>query len=261
MKKLELILLGFMMSLPILCSAQNKVDLGIFLGYGEHGSDVHSWGRHGASIFNRAHLQYGLNINYQLSSRFNIRANWFRTNISGDDTELDGPCSDLNDNDVPGPCHKNRGWSFESPLNELGVDIEWHLLKRGKRKENDNFEFTPLTSNSFKKSISPYITAGIAFAFTDPKITFSEGAPPSDALQQQDIQDLSSPYLQFPIGIGLRLDLTRSFSMDFEARGVFPQGDLLDGMSAVTNYEDERNNGDAYQFLSLRLNYHLSSDK
>lgn len=240
-------------------SNRDNFSIGLNLGASQSGTDTHSWGRHGESITDEAHIMYGLNINYIISPRLSLRANWFSTKISGDDLNLEGPCSNLEDNDVSGPCHKNRGWSFESPLNELGLDLEWHLFKRnygGKKFNNHDFELDKGAS-LFKKSISPYITAGIAVTFTNPEIQFSEEAPPSNLKRQKDIDDFSSPFLQFPLGIGVKIDLSQSLSLDLEARGVFPQTDLLDGMSAVTNYQDERNNGDSYQFLHLRINYHL----
>jgi len=247
-------------SSPSTLQPKGPLSIGVHVGLSQSGTDTHSWGRHGENIFSEAHLLLGLNLNYQLSSHLNIRANWFYTNISGDDNKLEGPCSDINDNDVPGSCHMQRGWKFESPLQELGLDLEWHILKRNKRSSgssNDNFEMVESNRSEFKKSISPYITAGIALTFTNPTIDFSEDNFPPMSLQQKDLEDFSSPFLHFPIGAGIQFDLSNHLSLDVEARGVFPQTDLLDGMSAVTNFDDERNNGDSYHFLCMRINYHL----
>ncbi len=267
--KSKLFILSVMLIVSFQLVAQNNfsslqskgpLSLGLHLGVSQSGTDTHSWGRHGESIFSQAHLLIGLNVNYQLSSHLNIRANWFYTNISGDDSKLEGPCSDVNDNDVPGSCHMQRGWKFESPLNELGIDLEWHILKRSRKSlssSNDNFEMVQSERGTFEKNISPYITAGVALTFTNPTINFTEDNFPPMSLQQKDKDDFSSPFLHFPIGAGVRFDLSHNLSMDVEARGVFPQTDLLDGMSAVTNFDDERNNADAYHFLSLRINYQL----
>jgi len=263
----------------------SKFSIGLHLGGSQSGTDTHSWGRHDEGILSQAHIMYGLNARYAMSDNFALRLNWFQTKISGDDADLGGPCNSIgNDDDdqSDADCHRQRGWSFESPLNEISLDLEWELFG-GRRSQGNSFydasgnrvnvrnimmsdatyydkdgELADLTTfGQFKKIITPYLGVGAALTWTDPELNFGEGTKPAGfaAKMEQDAADFNSLHYQFPITLGLRFDLTEKFFLDLEARGVLQTDDMLDGMQAVTDNGLEENNDDSYQLLMARLNY------
>ncbi len=266
----------------------NKWDIGIHLGLSNSGTDTHSWARHGESLFAKSEPAYGINLKYHLNPNFAFRLNYFGSNISGDDNDLSGPCSDINDNDLLNDCHHPRGWSMESPLHELSLDLEWEPrgakrwgdwdeeeikegLLKGRYARRDgrlmrvdaDGELRPM--EKFKKILSPYFTIGVALAYTDPTIDYN-GMDAVDAgtgiskLIERDKQEFKTPHLVIPYGVGLRYDLSERFFLDLEMRSILPTTDWLDGMYWATNSTDERNNNDSYQFGLLRLGIRLGGD-
>jgi len=265
----------------------SKWALGLHLGLSNSDTDTHSIGRHGGAIFSQTNLTYGLNIKYLLSQRFAIRADYFGTNINGDDREIDGPCSDGEDDDnVEAGCHRDRAWRFSSPLHELSLSFEWDILGKGRypdieyfnvdgeRVDNDDVNLAYGTyydengevydfneNNRFKRKLSPYIGLGIALTYVDPTAIYPEvgefGLQPNPEDVLADAEEQSNMYIHFPVTLGLRYDLSERFFLDGEARGVLQSTDLLDGMKNTTNFDAFQNHGDTYQFLTLRLGYRM----
>lgn len=241
MKKLELILLGFMMSLPILCSGQNKVDFGIFLGYGEHGSDVHSWGRHGAMLTENSAFAYGANLKLNFKDNLGLRLNYWGSEISGQDATLD---------ELPG--HDLRDYSFTSPVNELSLVLEYDLFGN-KRWQNKEGESLKATGGSFRRAISPYIFGGAGLSFTDPSVDF--GDDPLSVNESEDIDNTKTTNFQIPVGGGIRFDLTPTVYVSAEASSRIPINDYLEGISESANPEKN----DSYQFIGLNIGFRIGS--
>ncbi len=265
----------------------SKWALGFHLGLSNSDTDTHSIGRHGGGLFSQTNLAYGLNVKYLFSQRFALRADYFGTKISGDDREIDGPCSDGEDIDNPdSDCHRGRAWRFDSPLHELSLSLEWDIFGKkrypereyfnadGERVDNEDVNLAYGTyydqegevynfneNKRFKRKLSPYIGLGAALTFVNPNPVYptdSEfGTVPNAEDVLADSLEQGNMYLHFPVTIGLRYDLSEKFFLDGEARGVFEATDLLDGMKNTTNFDDPRNHGDTYQFLTLRLGYRL----
>jgi len=265
----------------------SKWAVGLHLGLSNSDTDTHSIGRHGGALFSQANLAYGLNAKYLLSQRFAVRADYFGTKISGDDREIDGPCSDGEDIDVVEiGCHRDRAWKFDSPLHELSLSFEWDIFGKGRypefeyynqdgerlneedvnlaygtyyNEDGDVYNFNEL--KRFKRKLSPYIGLGIAMTFVNPNPVYPTleefGTVPDAADVLADSLEQGSMYMHFPITLGLRYDLSERFFLDGELRGVFQATDLLDGMKNTTNFDDDRNHGDTYQFATLRVGYRL----
>jgi len=268
----------------------SKFSIGLHLGGANSGTDTHSWGRHGEGILDKAAFAFGLNANYKLSDNFGLRANFFRTNISGADADLGGPCNTLDadgnesEDTDDADCHQRRNWSFESPLTELSLDLEWELFG-GRRNSGNSFydasgnrvnvrnimmsdatyydadgNIADLTTfGQYKKIITPYVGVGLALTFVDPDINFGEAPQSADiaARRAEDVENFKKMQYSIPLTAGLRFDLTEKFFLDLEARGTLPTTDMLDGMEAVTRNEDERNNDDSYQMLLARISMRL----
>jgi len=241
MKKLEIILVGLIMSLPIFSTAQNKVDFGIFLGYGEHGSDVHSWGRHGAMLTENAAFAYGANLKLNFKDNLGLRLNYWGSEISGQDAALV---------DLPG--HDLRDYSFTSPIKELSLVLEYDLIGK-KRWQNKEGESLKRTGGSFKRSISPYIFGGAGLSFTNPEVDF--GDLPLSVNESEDIDNTNTTNFQIPVGGGIRFDLTENAYVSAEVSSRIPINDYLEGISSAANPEKN----DSYQFIGLNVGFRIGS--
>lgn len=267
-------------------SSAGKWSVGLNLGLSQNGTDTHSWGRHASSIFNQSHLAYGLEAKYSLNQRFGVRLDYIGSTISGDDRETDGPCRDEMDQETNLACHRDRAWSFSSPIHELSLNFEWDILgKRRNKKVNFFDEYGNQLERSnvnkldglyydkagnildknkagdFQRILSPYISIGAALTYVDPTVIYPDNdESPSDADILRDQNEQQNIYPHFPITVGLRYDLSERMYIDGELRGVYQQTDLLDGIKHTTNHEDFRNNKDAYQFALIRLGYRLGVD-
>ena len=241
MKKLEVIILSFLMSLPFLGLAQNKVDLGVFLGYGEHGSDVHSWGRHGAMLTENSAFAYGANIKLNFKDNLGLRLNYWGSEISGQDATL-----------IELPGHDLRDYSFTSPIKELSLVLEYDLIGK-KRWQNKEGESLKATGGSFRRAISPYLFGGAGLSFTNPVVDF--GDSPLSENESEDIDNTKTTNFQIPIGGGIRFDLTPTVYVSAEASSRVPINDYLEGISDSANPEKN----DSYQFIGMNLGFRISS--
>jgi len=231
------------MNLPLIMMGQNEVDLGIFLGYGEHGSDVHSWGRHGAMITENSAFAWGANLKYNVKPAFGLRLNYWRSKISGQDETIE----------LPG--HLQRGFSFTSPISELSLVAEYDFL--GKRRwiqnDKDDSKNMEVTTNRFRKMITPYIFGGIGMSFTQPEVNFNGRA---NTEINNDISNTENTNFQIPIGIGVRYDISEVIYLSAEASSRVPLTDYLEGISESAN--PDRN--DSYQFIGLNLGFRLGAN-
>lgn len=261
----------------------SKWSVGLNLGLSQSGTDTHSWGRHAESIFNQSHIAYGLQARYALNRNFGLRADYIGSTISGDDRETDGPCSDEEDLDTDIGCHRDRAWRFTSPIHELSLSFEWDILgkkrnpqleyytKDGKQVDRADLDLAYETYydeegevlnfsevKRFKRTLSPYVGIGAALTYVNPDVFYPDNDEyPDQADIDADEAAQKNIYLHFPVTVGLRYDLSEKLYIDGELRGVYQRTDLLDGIQHTTQFEDYRNNKDAYQFALLRVGYRL----
>lgn len=227
--------IGAFISIAYMGLSQNNLEIGLSLGASQSGTDTHSWGNDGESIFAKTNLLVGLNAAYPITSKIKLRANWFMSSLEGDDRDVTG--------------HENRAYSFTSPLHEISLDLKWNLWDNYPKENPDQLE-TDLSSSN-KKLIAFYLTGGVGASYTDPEVIY--GTMPLESQKLQDEVDLSKINLQIPIGLGANFKLSNKLNLDFEMRSILAMTDLLDGMSEVVNPE----NNDTYLFALLRLNYGL----
>ena len=266
----------------------NNFDIGFHLGLSNSGTDTHSWGRHGESLFAKSNLSYGINLKYHFSDALAIRLNYFGTKMSGDEKDLgNGPCRDINGVEQDVDCHEGRGYSFTSPLHEVALELEWEPfasrryslysndeieegLRMGKFAKNSDGKMMRVDADgslrsisSFKKIISPFLTAGIGFSYTDPIINFGKELNQFQKVRaENDAADFTNMVFQIPLGAGLRFDFSEKIYADVEVRSVIPSTDLLDGMADITGINDphDRNGNDSYINGSFRIGIRLGGD-
>lgn len=201
-------------------------ELGVLLGGANAYGDMIDPNFSSISITN---LAYGAFIRKSATRNLGLRLNVLRGKISGDDADYD----DL----------RGRGISFTSNVTELSLVADWDF--RGKRRFSDR--------GHFDKTFSPYVFAGIGAAFADTETDYS-AAPPSFATRiQQDVDNERSTHFTVPFGAGVKVDLSRNLVLgaEFGLRPVF--NDLLDGVSAAGNPEED----DWYSIGNLTLSYRL----
>jgi len=235
--------------LPFFVLSQSKFDMGLFLGYAEHGGDVHSWGRHGVMVTENAHFAYGLRAKYNANENIGIRLNYWGSKISG---------QDVNINNEFASGHARRNYSFESNISELSLTLEYDLFGH-KRWNIEKLDTSDKALNAtetqgmkyFKKVISPYVFAGFGLSFTDPTVEFNMDM---NTRISADMANVETTYIQLPVGIGVRFDLSENIYLGLEASSRIPISDYLDGISEAANPDKN----DSYQFFGATLGYRFS---
>lgn len=202
-------------------------EAGLFLGGAAYLGDLNEEDKNGKNTFNFP--AFGLNINRNFSENFALRANLAFAQISSDETEFDD-----------GP-HQRRGWAFKNSLVELSLVGQYELF--GKRRYSNN--------GAFKKTISPYIFGGIGLAFGKPE---ADNAT-TEALAQFD--DSEGSRVAFPLGLGLKFDLSRKIALGIEGGVRATLSDELDGISQFPSSGVETDNEDWYGTVGVNLTFRL----
>ncbi len=215
--------------------SQHDIDLQVAIGVMEHGSDLHSWGRHGQMITDEAKLAFSLGAHIKINDHFGLRPNILCGSIQGDD-------KNINNHYEQG--HDERGYSFKSPVIETSALGVYHIMNQEDIRSAD----------SYKASISPYLIAGIGVSYTDPEVDFNNDDRKWRV--KNDIEKMRRWNFQIPCGFGIEYNLNEDYFLQFEARSVLPLGDYLDGVSESAN--PDRN--DSYQFLSAALGFRLNGE-
>lgn len=233
MKNLKLILL--LLLLPALTFSQDgeeyletEVDTaksgngewsaGLFLGYANYLGDLVE----PTFTFDQANPAFGIFVKNQISHRFGLKGNLNYSNLEGSDLNYERNLS--------------RGSSFETSIVELAIRGEYEFRKKEyyNQKEGET-EFTQ--SGNYKKKIVPYIFLGVGAAFLNPDIKYGN---PNRPLEVEEMStDFSNTHLTIPVGLGLRIDLSRKIYLGLEWGQRLTFTDYLDGVSISG---DESNN-------------------
>lgn len=206
-------------------------------GITEHGSDVHSWGRHGQMVTDQAKFGFGGILSYELNNHCEVRLNYWKSKLEGNDINIDNEFA---------LGHDQRSFNFTSPLHDLGGAIEYHFLKDPENR------YDSIQNLSIRKW-SPYVLAGLSFSYTDPAVNFA--GQEKRKRVKTDIEQLKKWHLQIPLGLGIRFELNDVVFVTTEAKGVIPLHDYLDGISESAN--PDRN--DAYQYVAIGLGMNIGA--
>ncbi|MEO1261358.1 MAG: DUF6089 family protein [Bacteroidota bacterium] len=195
---------------PDSSSSSGEWSAGIFVGYSNYLGDLVD----PTFTFDQSGAAFGIFVKNQLSHRFGLRANLYYGNIKGDDANYSR--------------NENRGTSFESSIVELAVRAEFDLRKKKNYsfKEGDT-EFTE--SGKYDRKVIPYVFLGLGAAFADPDAVYGNPSRPGE---MADINaDYSNTHIAIPIGLGLRVDLSRKVYLGLEWGQRLTFTDYLDGVS------------------------------
>ncbi len=236
MKPLHIFLIALF--LPLLSSAQ-KLEGGVFLGGANYVGDVVVPDFFDLSNTNFA---YGLLIRHSFQPKLALRGNLLFGKIQGNDADYDDPS-----------WRQDRAFSFESPLTEISLQLEWSPLT--KQWYNTSETGDTMENKVFQKSWSPYIFAGIGGVFFDPVTNYNTAANGElkDEISIDQNADYSTFNVNFPMGVGVKFDLSEKAVLGIEGGVRPPITDYLDGVSVAGNSDKD----DWYGFGGLTLTFRL----
>lgn len=185
---------------------QRETEVGLHLGAATYQGDL------SVGPFNTKEINPAIGVVYRklFTPRLALRASAIWARISGNDVDFG---------------RNFRGLEFTSGLLEFTVNGEWHPMGRP-RFTNQGF---------FTRAFSPYVSlgAGLTFGGADVDVVTPDGQYKAEA------EEVSS-FFVLPIALGLRLDVSETWTITIEGGGRATFSDLLDGVGPVNS-----NGGDA----------------
>lgn len=180
---------------------QRETEVGLHVGIATYQGDL------SVGPFNTKEINPAIGVVYRklFNPRIGLRASAIWCRISGNDIDFG---------------RNDRGLEFQSGLLEFAVSGEWHPMGRA-RFTNQGF---------FTRAFSPFISAGVGLTFggADVDVVTPNGTYVNEAEE-------ASSFFVVPVSVGLRLDVSESWTITVEggARPTF--SDLLDGVSVNNN--------------------------
>lgn len=182
--------------LPICLSAQQSLEVGVFLGVINYQGDLAD----DPVEYSETNFAFGVTSRYYFSPKIALKGNLYYGKLVGDDANT---------------ANANfRGWRFESNLIELSAVAEYHPFGKS-RVSSIGF---------FRQQATPFLFVGVGGTYAESDLT----VPDRDLNKIPEIDDRSF-FLSTPIGVGFRYDVSEYFlfSGEFGSRAVF--SDHLDG--------------------------------
>ena len=203
-------LLFFILLFPVLVSAQNW-EGGIFLGGASYMGDLVE---SKTPELSETNIAVGLLVRNHINPKLAVRTNVTLGRLTGNDANHT----------------MSRGFSFKNSITELSLMLE--LTPFAKARFNSD--------GSFKKSVQPYLYAGMGGVFINPEPNFNEADASPELLsriQSDKDADISKVIFAFPLGGGLKFNLNEAWGIGLDV-GIRPtQTDYLDGISAAGNVD------------------------
>ena len=218
------VIICFFSLLPI---SHAQFEVGAFAGAANYQGDLAD----GAIIWRETQLSYGALMRYTPNRFWTLRAHFLQGKVQA---------SDYNSSDIN---IRRRGFRFKSTLREFAAIGEFNFLG----KEND-------AANDFSFMFNPYLFGGIGFLAV-------EGTPvaPSDTKPYPFPEaGAKKGFLTIPIGIGIKIQPSPSFSLGLEWGGRTALSDRIDGVSSATSGVFSKGN-DWYMFGGLTFTYIFNS--
>jgi hypothetical protein len=211
----------------LLPNTNAQVEAGIYAGASNYQGDLAD----GVIIWRETQLSYGALIRYTPNRFISLRAHLMQGNVQA---------SDFNSSEVD---IRRRGYKFKSALREFAAVGEFNFLG----KDND-------VANDFSFMINPYLFGGIGVVAVSGTPTAPDDTKPYPFPEV----GAKSTFLTVPIGIGIKVQPSPSFSLGLEwgARTVF--SDKLDGVTNASKGIFSKGN-DWYMFGGLTFTYIFNS--
>ncbi len=196
----------FLCFLPLFSSAQ-KWSLGVSAGTALYQGDITERFR----VFTREYkMTVGGFVKYQLNDKINIKANYLRGTIIGDEGRY-----------LHIAWRKARGFKFESPISEVSTVVEWDFLKKrfGTRYGSKGLSF------------SLFVLGGLGYVKTNPQVDFNEPNPFFEDVNIDKLAQYSRTHLILPMGLGVKWHITPQTMLSIELGNRTTFTDYLDGIS------------------------------
>ena len=228
MKSLKFLVLALV--LPLLSNAQTGWDIGLLVGIANYQGDL---AKSTLPSLDQSNLAIGLSVKNYITTTIAVEGNLNFAKIDGSDLNFpeDG-------------FRRQRAVSFESSIAEFSVVGEWEPLGESR--------FLASTGNQVV--ISPYAFLGLGLSIVDPQVDYSEFNGDDsllDLINSDIVAGESNFKMVIPIGIGLKIDISKEIQLGLEAGLRYPFTDYLDGISLAGN--PDRN--DLYIISGINIVY------
>ncbi len=209
MKTLRILI--FLTALPLLSLSQEKWEGGVFLGYSNYLGDFVE----PRFTLEQPGAAFGILIRHHLSNTLGLRMNLLYGSIKGNDANY--------------TRNLTRGASFSTSLVEATLVAEYEFLGNNRWSAD----------GKFNKIWSPYVFLGGGFNFTNPDVNWGNISATNSGRILDESEDLSRHYA-FPVGAGIKFDLSRKMNLALEWGIRLGITDYLDGVryAAGPDYND-----------------------
>ena len=233
------VLVSILLVLPLAVHAQQNVaccvvhpyEAGLSVGRNQYLGDIYNPPGSPTYLSKGMNLMTQAFVRRQLTPYVGIRGNFYAGGIAA--------------NDIENPTHRwdYRRMKFSSPLLELSAMAEFYPFKSC---ETD-------TSGKLKRRFTPYLFAGLGSVYTNPTPTTQPNAvaPPLANLLKDDAAQTKPLALAIPVGVGVKLNVSKQMTVGAELGYRFTSSDYLDGFSKAGN----PNQRDGYWVMSIMASY------
>ena len=164
----------------------------------------------------------GIFIRRNLNNRFSVRLNGYYTQVFGDDAMTDATVPG-----EPGYSRKYRNLSFRSDIVELSAQLE--------------VNFMAYVVGSTRYRFTPYLTFGAGAFYFEPKTKYQGNwvqlrplGTEGQGLQQYPARDIySNIAMAFPVGLGIKYNLSEDWAINFEIAHRYTNSDYVDDVSTT----------------------------
>lgn len=147
--------------------------------------------------------------------------------------------------------NEGRGYSFQTTLFEPSTQLEYYFLSE-ERKGNYSKLFSRKGMVNNYATLSAYGFGGLGGVIFNPKVDLNGKVP----VPGETVTGYGKFSVVFPIGLGVKFAIDKSWSFGFEFGRRFVFSDYVDGIS--TKWSDAN---DAYYFGLFQLSYKLNTDR
>lgn len=187
---------------------------GIFTGIGNYSGDINPMVTPDLSA---SGLSVGVIGQAAISSKISFRGSLLYASLQGDDRNY--------------PERDGRNFRFSTNLVELSAMMEWEPF-------GSNRFFADAKGNLvMDRLISPYLFTGVAvgLAILDTDFSGYSGNALAilDGIREDEAIGNNTSVLAFPIGVGVKFDITQKFTLALETGGRITFSDYIDGIAAA----------------------------
>jgi hypothetical protein len=218
----------FIICITVCSVFAQKFNVGVLVGGSNYQGDIVQ----SQVLPKETNLAYGLMMRYNLTPKFDLKANFYKGKLTGDDKNFTE--------------RTTRGYSFSTGIVEGGLNIEWNIL--GKTRFDDK--------GVLRKNRTPYVYTGIG------AVSFNVTAKDKDGNQVKPSMIAANGNLtavnpepktfnfMIPFGAGYKFDYNEKITFSVEVASHVPFTDYLDGFSLGSVA-----NRDWYVFAGVGVSY------